>query len=217
MEMIYIYLILGLGMLLSFLVGKWLDPFWRAKTLRNFTKKNYFIIYKVPKDRKRLTPFVVNVDKGLIQHKGSMWICSRGKIYEEKAPEKTTDLKNDNITLWREGVPVVFLSEDSLLPLDFEEMSTEIKPEEVDAVLSGWVANQTFKDAFMKNQQTMMLLAVLLSGMCLLAVGYVAYVQYNFMNDIAIGNIVIQKTTTAETTTDQPSQIIGDKIYIQGN
>ena len=217
MEMIYIYLILGLGMLLSFLVGKWLDPFWRAKTLRNFTKKNYFIIYKVPKDRKRLTPFVVNVDKGLIQHKGSMWICSRGKIYEEKAPEKTTDLKNDNITLWREGVPVVFLSEDSLLPLDFEEMTTEIKPEEVDAVLSGWVANQTFKDAFMKNQQTMMLLAVLLSGMCLLAVGYVAYVQYNFMNDLATGNIVIQKTTTAETTTDQPSQKIGDKIYIQGN
>jgi hypothetical protein len=221
MNIVYTILILFFGMITAFLLARWLDPFWRTKQLRKWLKKNYFLIYIVSVNGSRVTPHVINVDNGSIKHDDQIWICENGKIIEEGKPEFQINLKKlePKFIKWRdETVPTMYVSADSLVPLEFDKFEREVNPKTLSNVLKSAYINESSRHRMQVGNNYLTIILVLCFA-TLLFTGYVAYVQYNFMNDITEGNIVIQKTipvekTGIDTTTNLPSQKQDDKIVI---
>jgi len=222
MELVYIILIMFFGMIGAWLFARWLDPYWRVKTYRKWLKKDYWLVYLVSRDNSRITPYVVNIDQSAIRFKNNLFIIENGSIYNEAKPEMALNihkLVDEKYIKWREEtVPTIYVSEDSIVPLEFDKWERKINPKEIDAGLTSMVINMNSRNNEQKKENLLTWILVLCFA-CILITGYVAYVQYNFMNDITEGNIIVQKTTTdgkiiGDTTTSLPSQKDNDKIVI---
>jgi len=221
MELYMIILIMFGGMIGAWFFARWLDPYWRTKTYRKWFKKDYWLVYLVSRDNSRVTPYVVNIDQSAIRFKNNLFIIENSSIYNEAKPEISLNIKKLDekyIKLREETVPTIYVSEDSMVPLEFDKWERKINPREIDSALSSIVINMNSRNNEQKKEN---LLTWILIGMfaCLLVSGWVAWEQYNYMNDITEGNIIVQKVTQdgkiiGSTTTSLPSQINNDKIVI---
>lgn len=180
--------VLGLGLF----VGKWLDPFFRAKLFRSLTKKEYGILALLSPDVKTIRMIVVNFGKDVIQNQGKVWIALKDRIYRMDKPERGFRLDKPDLPLkWISGIPVIFVNETSYSPIEITGAVGEVRPDEVNSVFSSWINNQLAKSAakilsaFSKQQTLLTIIAVL----CLVAagLGFMAYQEVNNVKSEVIG------------------------------
>mgnify|MGYP001342074995 CR=1 FL=1 len=126
------------------LVGRMLDTAFRGKTLRSMLKKNYGYLCIVSKDNKNIRPILVNFEKDVFMLGDKQWAATKGRIYRMDKEEKGFFVSDNNIR-WQEGLPCIYVDEDSLKPLDFWQDAGLVKPGEVGSLLTAWTTNQIAK------------------------------------------------------------------------
>jgi len=140
---------LAIGFLIAFLMFLLIEPFNRVNLLRTITKKNYGVIYLVGRG-KQITTLIRNFDEDTIWVDNNVWVLEPTKIYRKDNKTNVNTIESKHIHVIS-GIPVLFLSLDSMKPLDFFSSQTDIKPEEIGASLRGWLYNQYAKMLFFKR------------------------------------------------------------------
>jgi hypothetical protein len=161
-ELIVISLASLVALVIGVLIGMFMNPLFRAKTLRSLTKKEYGILALVSKDKRSSRLFVVNFNEFVLAVAGKKWAGVGGRIYREDAPEKGF-YTNDKMVKYREGVPIVYVDDESLTPLEFWSDAGKVSPDEVGSVYTAWVNNQIAKGQArgQQNLQLFLIIAIL--------------------------------------------------------
>ena len=171
---------------LGLLVGRMLDPMYRIKQLRKFLKRNYIIMYFVSKDGKTLLPRMVNADEDVVLNKGGLWTVEKGKIFRKLPPQpgSTVPIKeggfnfnqadNPEIVRYEEGVPVIFVDNEHIKPLQFNNEDAKVTPSGVGAAINAWVTNAIAKGLAGVQKNMQILLYIILFLMVI-----VAYFSYD--------------------------------------
>lgn len=206
LEVVLGMLLLGsLGFLpLGFVLG-WifLDPYMRCKVLRWIRRKNYGIVHLVGRG-KQITTLIKDFNKDLIWVDNNVWIIEPNKIYKYGKEGQTYAITSKHI-LTLSGVPTIFLSLDSMKPLDFYEETTKIKPEEIGATLRGWVYNQYAKAMFFKR--TMEIIGIV--TLVLIAVAlYFGYQNYIMIHDQTLPLLETIKATCGKIASKNATIVI---------
>ena len=179
---VVIFVILGFG---AYLFGMWSNVIWRCKQLRSFLKKNYIIINLLDKDKKGIVQAVVNAVKGKIIYRDFTWYITEGSIWrlieisaEKEVPDAKPGAKDSSRLLSKEpkhhnfmdnivhveGVPMVFLDMDTLMPVGFENSTAKVKANEISAFLQAdWMNEYAKMQAQNKQMSLLLILAVILS------------------------------------------------------
>ena len=192
-ELTWISISIIATLFLGLVVGKMLDPLFRAKIFRTVLKKDFGCLGILSPDTKTIKLVVVNFSKDVIEHKGKVWIILKDRIYRHDKPERGFSLTRPNLPVkWIEGVPVLYVNELSYEPIDLAGTTGEVRPDEVNSVFSSWINNQLAKAlakilSTFKNQQQLLIVCCVLS---LLAAG-VGYLTMQAVNGIqnTMGNI----------------------------
>lgn len=170
------YLLFASILFVGVLVGKWLDVVFRAKVYRAITRKEWGILAIVSPDNKTIKQIVTNFTKDIINIHGKVWVIENQKIYRQDKPERGFRLdKVDLPKRWVDGIPCIFVNNESFLPIDVSGTIGSTNPEEVSSVFLAWVNNQLAKGfATVKNQQMLILIAVVLS-LCAATLSFMAW------------------------------------------
>ncbi|MCX8171315.1 MAG: hypothetical protein N3E47_05025 [Candidatus Bathyarchaeota archaeon] len=177
-----LFFTLGVGAFIGWL----LDPVKRARLFRVLTKQEWGCLGLVSADTKTIRFIVINFNRDILQHKNKVWIILRDRIYRIDKPERGINLSQPNLpSKWTEGVPVLFVNEDSYEPIDLVGKIGEVRPEEVNAVFSSWINNQLAKAlakiiSGFKNFQTFLLVAAIFS----VAAAALTYMVMQTVNEI---------------------------------
>lgn len=156
---------IGVGFILTLVVGliggRFLDPEWKVKQLRYFTKKNYIIVGLVSEDKRTIVDRSILVEGGVVFFAGKIWQYEEGGMYRKDKPEQVINIKSN--LKWKEGVPYIFLSEKTFRPIDFAVEKTDVKPQESGSILTAWLANQYAKMMASVRRNEMIILATLIA------------------------------------------------------
>ena len=176
MEEILWYLVCVCMVLLGVFAGKYMDVCFRAKLMRMITKREWGVLAVASPDNKQLTEIVVNFGGDVIKHRGRVWVIEQNKIFRMDKPERGFRLDREDLPKrWIDGIPYIFVSETSFLPIDITGSIGATRPEEVASVFLAWVNNQLAKGfASIKFQQTLLMVAVVLSLIAAI-MGYMAW------------------------------------------
>lgn len=166
---------------LALVCGRALDPIWRIKQLRRFIKRNYMLLIFVSKDGKTLQYRTINADEDAFIHRGSMYVVEKGKIYRKVQREvggKPVFDKEGGFSFkpeegnspirYEEGVPVIYVDNEHIKPLGFDNEESRITPSATGAALNAWVTNQINKGLAGTNKN-LLLFAAIIFGILLLA------------------------------------------------
>jgi hypothetical protein len=175
---------------LGLFIGKFMDVFFRAKLFRMIWKtKDFGILGMVSPDSKSIRMIVVDFSKDVVQHKGKVWIVLKDRIYRHDKPERGLSLDKTDLPIrWIEGIPVLYVNENTYSPIDMTGQPSEVRPEEVNSVFSSWINNQLAKamakilGTFKQQQQLLIIIAV----MALLAAG-IGYITMQNTNNMQAG------------------------------
>ena len=161
---------------LGVFAGKYMDVCFRAKIFRLITKREWGVLAIASPDNKQLTEIVVNFGGDVIKHRGRVWVIEQNKIFRMDKPERGFRLDREDLPKrWIDGIPYIFVSETSFLPIDITGTIGATRPEEVASVFLAWVNNQLAKGfASIKFQQTLLIVAVVLSLLSAI-MGYMAW------------------------------------------
>jgi hypothetical protein len=161
---------------LGLAAGKYLDVVFRCKIFRLITKREWGVLAIASPDNKQLTEIVVNFGGDVIKHRGRVWVIEQNKIFRMDKPERGFRLDREDLPKrWIDGIPYIFVSETSFLPIDITGTIGATRPEEVASVFLAWVNNQLAKGfASIKFQQTLLIVAVVLSLLSAI-MGYMAW------------------------------------------
>lgn len=177
------------------------DPYQRAKTKRFMMKKNYGIVNFVTKGNKIISK-IKNFDHDLLWVDDGVWVLEANRVYllektdETNKEEQSHPLKEgDFLTL--SGIPVIFLSIDTMRPLTFHKQVGDANPIDLASTLKGWVMNQLAKNMFFKKTFTAMSLIGIVLTICAV---YFSYENYNVLQELK--DIMPALTTLAERSGD---------------
>jgi len=161
------------GAAIALLIGRLLDPYWRASMLRRITKKDYGVVNILSKDNRRIASLVVNFENDVVNYGGNVWIFEKSHIYRknkiergftiskgEKPNEEPTPIK------FEEGLPSVFVDKDTMKPKDFwQEDKPKVPSAEMSGFLLGYTENQIQKSlGWARNNLLFILVIMLLCG-----------------------------------------------------
>lgn len=167
------------GFVFAILVFLYFDTFSRVKILRAVTKRNYGIVFLVGRG-KQITTLVKNLDEDTIWIDNNVWIIDSNKIYRKDNKTNINAIESKHINTIS-GIPILFLSLESMKPLDFYSDENTVKPEEIGATLRAWLYNQYAKMLFFKK--TIEIAAIVIIVL-LLAITFFSYVSYNNSQEI---------------------------------
>lgn len=173
---IQLYSIITIIAIVGFFIGKFRDTFWRASMFRKLTKKEWGVLGITSPDLKNVRMITVNFSRDIIQVQGKVWVVLKNRIYRQDKPERGFRLDKEDIPIkWIEGVPTIYVNETTFMPLDFEGIGGNTKPEEISSVFLSWVNNQLAKGfASMKNYQTFMVITLILA-LCATLLAYMSW------------------------------------------
>lgn len=160
----------------AFVAGKWTDIYWRIKIKRQIQKKDYHIAEIVSKDKKSKTQQVFLPEQSMIWNGMESYTVENGRVYRTSKPDDGFHIGEENIR-WKEGIPVLTIDADTFRPLDYDfKNTTGVKSGEVGAILKSWEVNQAAKAtvtafAEMKKAQTIVMIVLAVSVLCLLVAG----------------------------------------------
>ena len=181
-------------LVLGFLVGRYRDPIWKCNIKRRYFRQDCGILAIVSKDGKNIRKIVVNFNDDMISVGGNIWVLQDKKVYRQNHSEKGFVIKDGqpvSIPLkWEEGVPTIYVNQDTYKPLDFFASEETAKPQSVSAVLLSWVNNQIAKGMNLFKQHQLLLYAVILLTILCLGMSYMAYKEITDLKDaLATGKI----------------------------
>jgi hypothetical protein len=193
MEDVLWYFISIFILFLGVFVGKLLDVIFRCKIMRLITKREWGVLAIASPDNKQLTEIVVNFGGDVIKHRGRVWVIEQNKIFRMDKPERGFRLDREDLPKrWIDGIPYIFVSETSFLPIDITGTIGATRPEEVASVFLAWVNNQLAKGfASIKFQQTLLIVAVVLS----LISSIMGYLAWQRAGDVAAQAAAIDART----------------------
>lgn len=161
------------------------DPFQRAKAKRFMLKKNYGIVNFVTKGNKIISK-IKNFDHDLLWVDDGVWVLESNRVFlQEKTDETDKEEKSHPIresdfqTL--SGIPVLFLSIDTMRPLSFVKEKGDANPIDLASTLKGWVMSQLAKNMFFKKTFTAMSLITIV---LLIVAVYFTWENYNVLQDL---------------------------------
>jgi len=168
--MIVVMLLVLIG---GVVLGRWLDPEWQVRQMRNVMRKNYVIAGILSKDRRTIQDRAVLVEGDAINFAGSLWVCERDRMYRKDKPEHSISFK-DNLK-YKEGVPYIFLDSTTLRPVDFvQDENPGSKADAVGSVYSAYLANQIAKAfAAVKRNEQMLLASVVLGVLIIIGLVFI--------------------------------------------
>ncbi len=186
--------------ILLFFLGLFLtNPIFKIKVLRALTKKDYILIHYVNSDKKTIHYKIINPTKDIYTIGDSVWIADKGRIYRQDSIEKGFSLKNAS-PKFVEGVPVVFVDEDYLRPIDFYEDKDQLQTSRISGTLQGYIDLEVQKRSKKKSFEGLIIIIILL--LSLLCVG-MSFTNMNTLTEIQnkLNNMPQQ---TAQSTTQTP-------------
>ena len=128
-----------------FFLGMMTNIRLRLKVMQFLNHKEYYMINLLSPDRKKIKPFIMAIPKGVIRREGKRWVTSGSRIYREGKTEEGIDVKSEDIkakVIFEEnGFPSLFISESDFKALGIEG-SEDLRPDEIDAILSADVQNE---------------------------------------------------------------------------
>ena len=122
-------------------IGRWFDSFFKCSIMRMITKKNYVLIEVVESDGKNGLFYVVNIDMGRIKVGKFVWIFNQADVCREDMTEKGFAIQNQHVR-WINGIPVVRIDKDSIMPRRMEGSPSKVKPDEIWSIFTAWIANE---------------------------------------------------------------------------
>jgi hypothetical protein len=180
---------------MALFIGRLQDPIFKAKMLRLFLRKNYGCVGFFSRDTKDLRLIVINFDRDIIKLEDKMWVAVKNRFYRLDKPERGIDLKKPDLPIrWNEGVPVVFVNADSFVTMDIAGENTEVKPDEINAALTAWEANQRAKvlTNIMGDFNKIRIFVLIVAGLSL-ASAVLGFVNMNNSNNLAAQHDAIQQ------------------------
>ena len=152
-------------LLLGAFIGKLLDVTFRAKLMRNLTKREWGVLAIASPDNKTVRAITVNFSGDIINVGGKIWVIEKEKVYRFDKPERGFRLDREDLPRrWFDGVPYVFVNESSFLPIDIMGTVGSTRPEEISSVFLAYVNNQLAKGfASFKMHQTILIIAAVLA------------------------------------------------------
>jgi len=168
------------GFVFAISVFLYFDTFSRVKILRSLTKKNFGLIFIVGRG-KQISTLVKNLDEDTIWIDNNVWVIDSNRIYRKDNKTNVNAIESKHINTIS-GIPVLFLSLESMKPLDFFSDENTVKPQEIGATLRAWLYNQYAKMLFFKK--TIEIAAIVIIVL-LLAITFFSYVSYNNSQEIA--------------------------------
>lgn len=168
-----------------FLGWMFFDPYQRAKTKRFMLKKNYGIVNFVTKGNKIISK-IKNFDHDLLWVDDGVWVLESNRVYkldkvdENEKEEKSHPLQEDHF-LSLTGIPVIFLSIDTMRPLTLHKQEGDANPIDLASTLKGWVMNQLAKNMFFKKTFTAMSLITIV---LLIVVAYFTWENYTVLQEL---------------------------------
>lgn len=220
-----LWMMMGIGGLFGIIFGYiYFNPFQWVQLKRNFTKKNYGIVYFTSRGR-ALYPKIVNFGEDVLRKNDGLWVLYEGAIYRQVGKEepqgtetktieiqehkgkifrqpKTTakvklhkEIKSGEIE-YRQGVPVMFLDIEDMLPLRLlsEKMTLPItrNPYMIEAVLGKEVAAAELEALKMTKKSLKMLIMIT----AVLVIITLALVAINWMDTQRVGAMTYQINQT---------------------
>jgi hypothetical protein len=159
----------------AFFIAKWSDIYWQIKQKRKYLKKDFHLACIVSKDMKNITPKIFNPEQSTIWHDGKVYTVEKRRIYRKDKPEDGFMVPKPK---FEEGIPVIYIDDESFRPLDFDFTTpTVAKPGEAGAILKSWEVNAAAKamvSAYDKMKQQAMFVMIIL-GLCVLIAGLVYF------------------------------------------
>ena len=191
METIETVLVASIGMLLmivAFVVGRAIDPIFRARIMKKLTKRKYGCLALCDIDRKAIDKVIVDLSKDMVYVKGFCWIINNGDIYRQDKPEHGFKIK-DEMLRYEEGVPTIYVDSTSLRPLKIEGAEvTTVKPDNIASILSAWLSNERAKLLASMGSMNMIIL------LCLFASLGAAGLSYMNMDNMKAITVQVNQT-----------------------
>lgn len=159
-----LWLFLGVMTLFAggFLVGRWADPTWKTKQKRTTFKENAYMLAIISKDRRTIQKIAVKPTGQVLKVGDALWIIDPKRIYREDKPESGLKVK-PNLMKYEEGVPTLYVYEDSLKPAEFNPEPSKVSPNEIATGLEAYLAVERAKIfTGVKQYQTFFMIIMLL-------------------------------------------------------
>lgn len=164
-SLMYMYILLGVlgvffALIIAVIIGRLMDPVFRAGAMRKYLKKNYMVFGIVSNDWKTVKHKVINADSDALMIDGRIYAIDSEKVYriekESKTGYKTQEIDtkvgkklvfdfNKVPKRWEEGVPIIYIDRDNITPLTWQKGEEKTNPEGLGSVLSDWITNQETK------------------------------------------------------------------------
>jgi hypothetical protein len=184
-------MLIGLALLIVifilYLFGRLKDPIYKAKFMHKWLKTKTGCIKIVDLDKKVADTVIVDFSKDRLFVKGKTWLINDYDITREDKPEQGFRIKDDDIR-YDEGVPVVYVNEESLTPMKFEEKEkSNVKPMQLSSILSSLIANERARRMNGTENINLILMLCIVIGFLGMALNYMSMQkmdeQYIMVND----------------------------------
>jgi hypothetical protein len=131
--------------------------------------------------------------------------------------EKVFLVNEDNIK-WNEGVPIIFVDEEHLTPINFENTTPEANSLEISGWLNSYIENEKRKDTKKKQGMDLMQILVILLIIGCLGLGYMNYTE---IQSIKAGIIAVQTPVVVNATSTEaplpPNSHIENGVLVVGS
>lgn len=167
-------LFLPIGLLMG---GLMMDKYLRCRAMRLLLGKNYAVLNLVTRDGRSMVTFIRDLANATIERGDQKWFIIGNRIFSDKGETDGAELTPESIK-FISGVPVVYLSYESLLPLTFNKADA-VNPEEVNAAQKAWII--TKEAELLKWKQTAKIAGIVILALCAVS-AYFGYMVYDTMN-----------------------------------
>jgi len=171
----------------GFLLGKWTDMVFRVKMYRKMKKQEHFIMNVVNKDKKTIWKKIVSEKNGFIDLGNKMWLFDKKSIWRATYDGKQVKIENGKKKIlkkevghkpeseyiilpehirWEEGVPNIYVDEDSITPISFYkgEKYPSLTPVNLSNLVKGFIEIDKEKDKNSKTKDMPILSILILLG-----------------------------------------------------
>jgi len=158
-------------------VGDYLWIYDGSKAFRASTQNNINKITVYNKEEIKRQALTAEERKSMfefIKPKGKEMHIPEGLLVKDQ--EKMFEIKEDFIR-WQEGVPVIYVDEQHLTPLDFEKGRSEVTPIEISPVIGGYVDNQVLKNKQKKGDFDLVPIVMLVLVLVAAGVSYISMTE----------------------------------------
>lgn len=164
----FILLLFGMSCFLplGLILGKlFLDPYSRCKIYRRLRGKNLGIVKFVHRGAKRTDIRIKNLDEDIIVQGTKLWVLRGDRIYyldQFDGKIKQHNVNAGSMITSPSQVPEIYLDVETMQPLSFYKEQTISNPQQVGAVVLGYINAKIAEMTFMKKRTTFFYLIVII-------------------------------------------------------